>query len=705
MSVDAFVELLTRASTWPLPLPEGTALFLSDSMGHPTLALPVDAALPPGLHSLIEEAQATGRIAGSEGYPPVRVAVVGAPRDCTAVTITGPLAPILCAPVAAFLQAIFAQEVEMEIAASQMQDLYDQVTFLLNTSASVNNAGTVTGQLQALLRAAVELLEVEGGIVLPAEGHELVTCGASWLGPLAPELWQALCAHGEVLLLNDAAACDAFCPGLEGRADSLAGAAGPVDDEVSVGVLVVNKRTGGFRAADRQLANFFAEQMQAVARRDRLAAARTAERLQAHEMELARQMYEAIVPRALPHLLSTDLAVLSRPASDLGGDFHLVTELPDGRLLLLVGDAAGKGLPAALLMSQASASLRALASCGEGHPARLLERAEALLRDVLNNTELFVTLFVGMLDIRTGCMHYADAGHGYALHRHAGSGEVVALPATGAPFGVLALSGIGEGETRLAQGDMLVICSDGVIELPSAQGEQFGLDRLRGFLAFAEAASAQEFVETLASALRKYTARDDGLSPIGQVDDITALVAMYRPGRAPGHNAAIPPACLTAPLDTSTLSTQECEVCGPGAVPTRQATRRFEGTREQIGAFTQWMQGVGLAVPAWHAGRAYDLTLASEECFTNVVKHAYEDAGQHGPIDVRVTSQGDQILVSLVDVGAPLDRPDIVAMPTLPDPEWLLEGGYGLYLMQQLAEDVSYEAVPGGNTWQLRFRL
>ena len=151
------------------------------------------------------------------------------------------------------------------------------------------------------------------------------------------------------------------------------------------------------------------------------------------ELLVARRIQQASLPKEVPKLEGWEIAPLYRPAREVGGDFYDFLELADGHLGLVVGDATGKGVPAALVMAAARSMLRAVAQASES-PGDVLRRAnDPLASDIPTN--MFVTCFYAILDPDSGSLRYANAGHDLPyLHRN---GDAEELRARGMPLGLM----------------------------------------------------------------------------------------------------------------------------------------------------------------------------------------------------------------------------------------------------------------------------
>jgi len=197
------------------------------------------------------------------------------------------------------------------------------------------------------------------------------------------------------------------------------------------------------------------------------------------ELHMAREIQQASLPKEVPTLEDWQITPHYQPAREVGGDFYDFLELANGHLGVVVGDATGKGVPAALVMASARSMLRAVAQASNS-PGDVLRRVnDALVTDIPAN--MFVTCFYGVLDPSSGTFIYANAGHDLPyLHR---DGEAEELRARGMPLGLMPGMGYEEKETTLHSGEAALLYSDGLVEAHDPKGEMFGFPRLQGLIA------------------------------------------------------------------------------------------------------------------------------------------------------------------------------------------------------------------------------
>jgi serine phosphatase RsbU (regulator of sigma subunit) len=195
------------------------------------------------------------------------------------------------------------------------------------------------------------------------------------------------------------------------------------------------------------------------------------------ELEVAREIQLAMLPRGTYAYGDIEVSGATRPANTVGGDFYDVLPLPDGRVILALGDVAGKGSPAALLMALLLAVLRTLVD-EQLDPAELVQRLNVQISRH-SPASRFITLFYAMYDPASGLLRYVNAGQNPPLVRRA-SGRFERLSATGVALGMFERSAFVEAQTMLNPGDRLVMYSDGITEAEDPSGqplEETGLEQ------------------------------------------------------------------------------------------------------------------------------------------------------------------------------------------------------------------------------------
>jgi serine phosphatase RsbU (regulator of sigma subunit)/predicted ester cyclase len=199
------------------------------------------------------------------------------------------------------------------------------------------------------------------------------------------------------------------------------------------------------------------------------------------DLRMARSIQQASLPKEVPEPEGWEIAPFYRPAREVGGDFYDFHLPSEGRLGVVVGDATGKGMPAALVMSTTCGMLQLAAQAlDSSSPAEILSRVnETLLSRIPPN--MFVTCFYAVLDPKSGHLVYANAGHDLPYVRRGGQCEE--LRARGMPLGLMPGMSYEQKEIELNTGEVVLFYSDGLVEAHDPKGEMFGFPRLRVLVA------------------------------------------------------------------------------------------------------------------------------------------------------------------------------------------------------------------------------
>jgi serine phosphatase RsbU (regulator of sigma subunit) len=198
------------------------------------------------------------------------------------------------------------------------------------------------------------------------------------------------------------------------------------------------------------------------------------------ELRVARSIQQALLPKEVPTQEGWQITPYYQPAREVGGDFYDFLKLPKGRLGLVVGDATGKGVPAALVMASTRSMLRAVAQASNSPGEVLRSVNDPLVTDIPTN--MFVTCFYAILDTKSGSLTYANAGHDLPYVRRVGGG-CEELRARGMPLGLMPGMSYEEKEIAFEAGEAAIFYSDGLVEAHDSKGEMFGFPRLRALVA------------------------------------------------------------------------------------------------------------------------------------------------------------------------------------------------------------------------------
>ena len=250
------------------------------------------------------------------------------------------------------------------------------------------------------------------------------------------------------------------------------------------------------------------EWREALASRDKLVALQ-------NELDVAQKIQQSVLPTEFPISAAYEMDGHMQPAREVGGDFYDVIRLEKGRVGLSVADVSDKGVPAALFMMSTLTLLKG-AAIGVGDPGAVLTEVNDLLNEE-NETAMFVTLLYAVFNPANGLLNYANGGHNPPIIVHP-DGSSTLLPATGG-IALGAASGFDyeESSVILSPGDTIVLYTDGVTEAMNAEGEEFGLDRLRNIFTESPPKTTKQTNAAIFEAVSEFA----GDTP--QSDDITCL--------------------------------------------------------------------------------------------------------------------------------------------------------------------------------------
>ncbi len=234
------------------------------------------------------------------------------------------------------------------------------------------------------------------------------------------------------------------------------------------------------------------------------------------ELDIAHSMQISILPTSFPCTPQFEVHGQVLPAREVGGDFYDIYRLEDGRVGVVIADVSGKGIPAALFMMVCRTLLKGIA-IGMGSPGEALTEANALLH-AENESSMFVTVFYGVFNPRTGAFTYANAGHEPPILRRA-DGTTETLPFTGGvALGIVGGMRFEERTSTLAPGEFVFLFTDGVTEALNESEEEFGTARAHDAIAAVEPGAAREALEALVRTVVQFSGEAE------QFDDLGCLV-------------------------------------------------------------------------------------------------------------------------------------------------------------------------------------
>jgi sigma-B regulation protein RsbU (phosphoserine phosphatase) len=220
------------------------------------------------------------------------------------------------------------------------------------------------------------------------------------------------------------------------------------------------------------------------------------------EVEEAREIQQSLLPKVIPQIQGYQIAGTWHPARAVGGDYYDVLKVSENRVAFCIGDVSGKGMPAALLMSNLQAAVRAFAlDCTE--PGELCEKVNRVVYSNIAANK-FITFSYCILDAQLKRLFYANAGHSPPILVH-GDGKCIRLAEGGALLGVFPEWDYRQGQTDLESGDRVLLCTDGVTEVRDDAGEEFGEERLIEVLSANRGLGAMSLQEKVMQSVARFS--------------------------------------------------------------------------------------------------------------------------------------------------------------------------------------------------------
>ncbi|MBQ2377612.1 MAG: SpoIIE family protein phosphatase, partial [Clostridia bacterium] len=372
------------------------------------------------------------------------------------------------------------------------------------------------------------------------------------------------------------------------------------------------------------------------------------------ELEYAKQIQLSALPTNFPENEDFEIYAQMIAAKEVGGDFYDFYKLNDTTVAFLAADVSGKGIPAAMFMMTAKTIIKDLAESGMAVNDIFTKANEKLCEN--NESGMFVTAWMGILDLTTGQMQFANAGHNPPLLKRA-NGNFEYLR-TRAGFVLAGMEGVRYrvGELMIYPGDRLFLYTDGVPEATNTENKLYGEDRLLAFMNQNALAEATEFLPALKANIDEFV----GEAP--QFDDITMLMFDYKPKQGGVHmmNQTFP--------------------------------AKIEALSDVLGFVDQTLEGYECPMKIQMA-----ICVAIEEVFVNVAHYAYGDGEGDMTLGIGFDAKSREITFRMTDKGTPFDP------LKKPDPDITLSaeereiGGLGIFITKKTMDTVTYAYENGEN--------
>ncbi|MEE8120787.1 MAG: SpoIIE family protein phosphatase, partial [Anaerolineales bacterium] len=384
------------------------------------------------------------------------------------------------------------------------------------------------------------------------------------------------------------------------------------------------------------------------------------------ELNIGREIQMSMVPLKFPPFPDHDefsIFAALEPAREVGGDFYDFYFLDEERLCICIGDVSGKGVPAALFMAMAKTLIKSRAYDDRSTASILTHVNDELSTD--NAKSMFVTIFVAVINIKTGELLFTNAGHDppYIKRR---DGSLQRLDQRHGPV-IGALEGMvyKEDKDTMAPGDLLVIFTDGVTEAMDGEDQLFSEDRYVEVLGRTKADDPESIVGITLAAIEKFTGGAE------QSDDITILALQF-------HGAS----------EDLLMAEQQIVI--------KNELTEMIAVNEKFETFVEEFD-----IPQ---SVAMKFNVIFDELLSNVISYAYDDDDEHD-IEVRMERVGKRLTVTITDDGVPFNP----LSEEKPDTDLSLEdreiGGLGIHLVRNLVDDVSYQRRIGKNVMTMMQNL
>jgi sigma-B regulation protein RsbU (phosphoserine phosphatase) len=369
------------------------------------------------------------------------------------------------------------------------------------------------------------------------------------------------------------------------------------------------------------------------------------------ELNVGREIQMSMLPLIFPPYPMRhefDIHATLRPAREVGGDFYDFYLIDEDRLCFVVGDVSGKGVPAALFMAVTKTLIESRAR-NDSSPASILTHVNNELSRH-NDASMFVTVFMGMLDVRTGRLSYANGGHNPPYIKRA-DGSVTRLRERHGPvLGAMEDMVYREDDTTLERGDRVFVFTDGVTEAMNITQSLYGEPQLVHMLSSETLASAESLVEGVVRDVLRFQGDAE------QADDITVLALQYHGGREEEESRVF---ALTL-------------------------TNRLDEIQRLNTAFTAFADEHAVPAAARRSGN-----IVFDELINNVINYAFDDQTEH-TIDVRIELTSRRLVISITDDGRPFNPFQTDPPDTALSIDERGIGGLGVHLVRNMMDEVSY---------------
>ena len=380
------------------------------------------------------------------------------------------------------------------------------------------------------------------------------------------------------------------------------------------------------------------------------------------ELNIARDIQMSMLPKTFPPFPDrNDIEIYGKqkPAKEVGGDLYDFY-IRDEKLFFCIGDVSGKGVPASLVMAVTRTLFRTI-SFKEALPERIMFGINNAMADN-NESNMFVTLFLGVLDLPTGRLRYSNAGHNAPLL----IGQTIGLLpcAANVPLGVQTDWKFSQQETTIDLNTCIFLYTDGLTEAENAANEQFMEERMIE-VAKGMSHEPQQMIEQMFNAVHQFVGNAE------QSDDLTMLAIQY-----------------TKPLEKDMKL---------------QRSITLPNDIEKVPVLAEFVDEV-CEIVGFDMSTTMGINLALEEAVVNVMSYAYQP-GTMGNVNIEAIANETRLKFIISDWGTPFDPTAEKEVDTTLSAEERPIGGLGIHLVRQIMDSINYERIDGMNVLTLRKKL
>ena len=374
------------------------------------------------------------------------------------------------------------------------------------------------------------------------------------------------------------------------------------------------------------------------------------------ELDVAKQIQLETLPTNV--ITTKDIRIVAElvAAKEVGGDFYDYIQIDDDHVAIVIGDVSGKGIPAAMFMMKTITCFKNLISI-EKTPSQVLKEVNAAIYDG-NKSQMFVTCFLGILNIKTGVLKYSNAGHNPPIVGSNGNYRYLKCNA-GFILGGYSLCFCQDEETVLQKGESITLYTDGITEARDNDGGLYGEDRLISIMNARQYYSVIEMHHSIKDDVAKF------VNGAVQSDDMTMLTLLYHGDR--------------------------CEISE------KVFDCRMENLPDMLAMLRTFCEEQSL-----DNDFKRNLLIVGDELFSNIIKHGYK--GEGGPMTVRLLFNLDkkEFVMSIIDKAPEFNQLEVNNGPVHGNAKDVPIGGLGILIVKQIMTECAYDRINKKNILVLR---